>query len=96
VSAGIVLVGAVWPRPTIHRLTMGMQVERIGLFPLGGASLSYAVATLIGSGRPALLAAMLIGGIGVAAMVRARIITTDLRKLDRLILTVDPPDKERP
>lgn len=94
-SAAIVITGTLWPRPSIHRLTMGMQIERIGLIPLGGTSLAYAAATLVQNGRAALVAALLIGGIGIAALVRARIVTTDLRHLDRL-LVLDPPREGQP
>lgn len=92
VSAVTVMLGALWPRTSVRILSRGMRIERAGLLPLGGACLAYGAATLAMSGRSALIAAMLIGGIGVAAWVRARIITTDLSRLDEL-LDLEPPSR---
>jgi hypothetical protein len=47
--------------------------------------MAYAAASLVMTGRSAMIAAMLIGGIAVAAWIRVRIITTDLKRLDDLI-----------
>jgi hypothetical protein len=94
-SSLIVLVGMLLPRGTSGRFVHALQVERIGLWPLAGACLAYGAAILAVSGSTALVGAALTGGIGIAAIVRIRIITTDLRKVDEL-LALDATREERP
>lgn len=95
VSALTVLLGAAWPRYSVRHLGLGMRIERAGLIPLGGACAAYAAANLLMTGRSAVIAAMFIGGIALAAWVRASIITSDLRKVDEL-LELEPPSRAAP
>lgn len=86
VSALIVLVGPWWPpRTCIRNLMMSLRIERIGLIPQGSCALAYGLANLLITGKPALIAGLLIGGIGAASWVRALIIARDLRKLQALL-----------
>jgi hypothetical protein len=94
-SAVIVMMGAAWPRYSVRHLGLGMRIERAGLIPLGGACAAHASATLAMSGRTAVIASMFIGGIALAAWVRASIITSDLRKVDQL-LELEPPSRATP
>lgn len=81
----IVLVGMLLPRGTSSRFCHALQVERIGLWPFAGATLAYGAAILAVSGASGLVGAALTTGIGIASIVRIRIITTDLRKVDELL-----------
>lgn len=83
-SALLVLAGMLWRRGTSARFRTGLEIERIGQWPLAGCCFAYAAA-LAASGLSALLAALLTGGIGVAALVRVRIITVDLGHVEELI-----------
>ena len=84
-SSVIVLVGMLLPRGTSDRFCHALQVERVGLWPMAGATLAYGAAILAVSGMTGLVGAALTGGIGVACIVRIRIITTDLKKVDELL-----------
>lgn len=94
-AAVIVLVGMVHPRTPAARFITALHIERIGLWPLAGSSLAFAAANLAITGRPALVSALLTGGIGVAALVRVRIISVDLRRIDEL-LTSDATREREP
>lgn len=85
-SSLIVLAGMVWPRTTVSRFALGLQIERIGLYPLAGSTLAHAAATLAVAGRTALVSALLIGGISAAALARVRIITVDLHRVATLLI----------
>lgn len=94
-SSLIVLAGMLLPRGTSGRFVHALQVERIGLWPLAGATLAYGAGILAVSGLSGLVGAALSGGIGIASIVRIRIITTDLRKVDEL-LALDAGREQRP
>jgi hypothetical protein len=94
-AALVVVLGAAWPRYSVRHLGLGMRIERAGLIPLGGASAAYAAANIVMTGRTAIIAALLIGGIAAAAWIRARIITSDLHKVDEL-LELEPPSNAPP
>jgi hypothetical protein len=95
VAALVVILGAAWPRYSVRHLGLGMRIERAGLIPLGGACASYAAANVIMTGRTATISALLIGGIAAAAWIRARIITSDLHRVDEL-LELEPPSRATP
>lgn len=94
-AAVVVLAGMVWPRGTSARFYRALEIERIGLWPLAGTALAYGAGNLAVSGLPALVSALLTGGIGVAALVRIRIIYVDLSRVDEL-LALDATREERP
>jgi hypothetical protein len=94
-SAALGLTGAFWRARDVRALQVGMQIERAGMPLLTGASGCYAALVLTVSGGRALVAALLIGGIGLAALVRTRQITADLAYVKALI-EEEPGDMARP
>lgn len=85
VSSLVVVLGSLWPRGTSDRFVTGQKIERAGLMPLCATTTSYAVANLVIAGRTALVAALLVGGIALAAAARMYIITLDLHRVDELV-----------
>lgn len=85
VSAALGLLGAFWRSRDIRGLQLGLQVERAGMPLLAGAAGCYSALSLIASGGRALVAVLLIGGIALAALVRTRQITSDLRYVRDLL-----------
>lgn len=93
VSAIVVVVGYLWRRRTARQVEIGLQVERAGLYPLGGAAIAYGIVAVGLGGRTALVAGLLTGGIGVACLVRALIVRLDLRALDAALADDAVPEE---
>lgn len=85
ISSMIVAAGMMWPRGSSTRFRFGLELERVGQWPLGGAAFAYAATNLAVAGPTALVSALLTGGIGVAALVRVYTITIDLRRVTELL-----------
>ena len=81
VAALLGLIGGFWRSTDARALQIGLQVERIGMMLLTGSAGAYAALTFVLSGVRALVAGLLIGGIALAAMVRARQITRGLARV---------------
>lgn len=92
VAAGLGLTGAFWRSTDVRSLQVALQLERAGMPLLAGASGVYAFGALAASGMRALVAALLIGGIGIAALFRTRQITGDLREIRAFIDEQDDAD----
>ena len=85
-SSLLVPVGMLWPRTDSSRFRLALEIERIGLWPLGGATFAYSAALLVVTGRGGLIAGLLTLGIGVASFVRIWIIFVDLRRVEHLLM----------
>lgn len=77
-ASALSLLGAFWRGRDVRGLQVGLQLERAGMPVLAGAAAGYSGAVLASAGARGLIAAVLIGGIAVAALVRTRQITRDL------------------
>lgn len=81
VAALLGLIGGFWRSSDARALQIGLQVERVGMMLLAGSAGAYAALTFIIVGARGLVAGMLIGGIALAAIVRARQITRGLARV---------------
>ena len=85
VAAVLGLLGGFWPSKTAKSQQIGMQIERAGTPVFAGACLAYSVAVFSSSGLRAVFAGALIAGIALAAAIRTRQLTVDLRTIRAIL-----------